>query len=394
MTLDQSIELPVRRAIDLRHQLHQIPELGFEEFKTAAAIRAELDAMGIAHIDGVPDAPTATIALIGDTTKPCVALRADIDALPILERTGLAYASTHPGRMHACGHDGHTATLLGTSAILKEMADELPVCVKLLWQPAEVGGGGGERLVEAGVLDGRVGPKVSAIFGLHGWPGLKVGTVATKPGTLLAATDTFSATFVGRGCHGAFPHLGLDPLVTACEAVLNLQQFVSREMDPTDSAVVTIGKVHAGTATNVIPDEAVIEGTARTLNDPARKRIRDSIERRCTGIADANACDLRFDWIEGYPPTVNDPAMSDYVARIAKQTLGPDRYYPVPRPSMGGEDFAYYLEQIPGCFFLVGVEPPDRQTYPPLHSDRYDFTDDSLTVGMRMFIELVRNFAV
>lgn len=392
MTLARTIEAPVGRAIELRHRLHQIPELGYEEFKTAAAIRAELDALGIAHIDGVPDAPTATIAMIGDASKPCVALRADIDALPILERTGLPYASTHPGCMHACGHDGHIATLMGTAGILKQIADELPVCVKLLWQPAEEGGGGGERLVEAGVLDGRVGPKVAAIFGLHGWPGLKVGTVATKAGTLLAATDTFSASFVGRGCHGAFPHLGLDPVVTACEAVLNLQQFVSREMDPTDSAVVTIGKVHAGTATNVIPDDAVIEGTARTLNDAARKRIRQSLERRCGGIADANDCEMRFDWIEGYPPTVNDPAMADYVARIAKQTLGADRYYPVPRPSMGGEDFAYYLEKVPGCFFLVGVEPLDRQTYPPLHSDRYDFTDDSLAVGMRMFVELVRNF--
>jgi amidohydrolase len=392
MSLDRNIELPISRATELRRQLHQIPELGFEEFKTAAAIRAELDRLNIAHMDGVADAPTATIALIGDAGKPCVALRADIDALPILERTGLAYASRHPGAMHACGHDGHTATLLGTAGILKQMAHELPVCVKLLWQPAEEGGGGGERLVLAGVLDGRIGPKVSAIFGLHGWPGLKVGTVATKAGTLLAATDTFAATFIGRGCHGAFPHLGLDPVVTACEAVLNLQQFVSREMDPTDSAVVTVGKIHAGTATNVIPDQAIIEGTARTLNDISRKRIRESIERRCTGIAEANASDLRFDWIEGYPQTVNDPAMSDYVARIARQTLGPDRYYPVPRPSMGGEDFAYYLQEVPGCFFFVGVEPLDRQTHPPLHSDQYDFTDDALGVGMRMFLELVRNF--
>ena len=386
------MDLSTRRAIDLRHQLHQIPELGYEEFKTAATIRAELDALGIAHVDGVPDAPTATIAWVGDLAKPCIALRADIDALPILERTGLPYASTHPGRMHACGHDGHTATLLGAIAAMKPIADQLPVCIKFLWQPAEEGGGGGERLVDAGVLDGRVGPKVRAIFGLHGWPGLKVGTVATKAGTLLAATDTFSATFVGRGCHGAFPHLGLDPVVTACEAVLNLQQFVSREMDPTDSAVVTIGKVHGGTATNVIPDEAVIEGTARTLNEPARNQIRASIERRCTGIADANDCDLRFDWIEGYPPTVNDPAMSDYVSRVAKQTLGADRYYSVPRPSMGGEDFAYYLQQIPGCFFLLGVEPLERDSHPPLHSDRFDFTDDSIAVGIKMFVELVRNF--
>jgi amidohydrolase len=392
MTLDSAIDLSTRRAIDVRHRLHQIPELGYEEFKTAAAIRAELNDLGIAHVDGVPDSPTATIAWIGDPNKPCVALRADIDALPILERTALPYASTHPGVMHACGHDGHTATLLGTAGLLKQIENELPVCVKFLWQPAEEGGGGGERLVEAGVLDGRVGPKVRAIFGLHGWPGLKVGTVATKAGTLLAATDTFAATFVGRGCHGAFPHLGLDPVVTACEAVLNLQQFVSREIDPTDAAVVTIGKIHAGTATNVIPDEATIEGTARTLHDEARRRIRNSIERRCTGIADANDCDLRFDWIEGYPATVNDPAMADYVASVAKQTFGPDRYYPVPRPSMGGEDFAYYLQKVPGCFFLVGVEPLERETYPPLHSDRYDFTDDALGVGMRMFVELVQNF--
>ncbi|HSU66863.1 MAG TPA: M20 family metallopeptidase [Tepidisphaeraceae bacterium] len=394
MTLASPTDFSTRRAIALRHRLHQIPELGYEEFKTAAAIRAELDELGIKHVDGVPDAPTATIAWIGDTSKPCVALRADIDALPIFERTGLPYASTHAGRMHACGHDGHTATLLGTAGILKEMEHELPVCVKFLWQPAEEGGGGGERLVEAGVLKGTIGPTVEAIFGLHGWPGLKVGTVATKAGTLLAATDSFAATFVGRGCHGAFPHLGIDPVVTACEAVLNLQQFASREFDPTDATVVTVGKIHAGTATNVIPDEATIEGTARTLHDDARRKVRASLERRCVGIADANDCEVRFEWTEGYPPTVNDPAMADYVAKIAKQTFGPDRYYPVPRPSMGGEDFAYYLQKVPGCFFFVGVEPLDRPTYPPLHSDRYDFTDGSLAVGMRMFVELVRNYRV
>ena len=392
MTLAASIEPGIRHVIELRHRLHQIPELGYEEFRTAETIRAELDALGIAHIDGVPDAPTATIAMLGDIARPCVALRADIDALPILERTALPYASTHPGLMHACGHDGHASTLLGVAGLLKAREQELPACVKLIWQPAEEGGGGGERLVEAGILDGTIGPKVSAIFGLHGWPGLKVGTVATKPGALLAATDNFAVTFVGRGCHGAFPHLGIDPIVTACEAVLNLQQFVSREFDPTDSAVVTVGKINSGTATNVIPDSATIEGTARTLNDAARAKVREAIERRCNGIAEANDCEMRFDWIEGYPATVNDPAMAAYVAQIAAQTFGPDRYFPVPRPSMGGEDFAYYLEKVPGCFFLVGVEPPDRDSYPPLHSDRYDFTDAAIAVGMRMFVELVMNF--
>ena len=394
MTLQSAIDKGLPRVAALRHRLHQIPELGYEEFKTAAVLRAELDALGIAHVDGVPDAPTATIAWIGDASKPCVALRADIDALPILERTGVHYASTHEGRMHACGHDGHSATLMGVAGVLKGMAGELPVCVKLIWQPAEEGGGGGERLVEAGVLDGRVGPKVRAIFGLHGWPGLKVGTVATKAGTLLAATETFVATVRGRGCHGAFPHMGIDPIITAAEAVVNLQQFVSREFDPADSAVVTVGKFHSGTATNIIPDVATIEGTARTLHDAGRKQIREAIERRCAGIATAGSCRLEFEWIPGYPPTINDPKMSDYVASTARELFGPNHYLPVARASMGGEDFAYYLEKVPGCFFLVGVEPLDRPSYPPLHSDHYDFTDAALAVGMRMFVELVRKFRV
>ena len=378
---------------ELRHRLHRIPELGFDEFKTAQAIRAELDQLKIEYVAGVKDAPTATVATIGDARKPCVALRADIDALPVSEQTGLAYASTHAGRMHACGHDGHIATLVGAAGVLQSLADELAVCVKLIWQPAEEGGGGAERLVAAGVLDGRIGPKVSAIFGLHGWPGLKVGTVATKPGALLAATDNFHATFVGKGCHGGYPHLGADPIVAACEAVLSLQQFVSRETDPADSAVVTVGTINAGTAVNIIPDTATIDATVRTLTPSQRAKAREALERRCRGVASANNCELKWTWVPGYPSTVNDPAMADYVATIARKTLGPDRFIPVARPSMGGEDFAYYLDKVPGCFFLVGVapavstpavsNPPDRNDYPSLHSDRYDFTDAAIAVGMR-----------
>ncbi len=378
MPIESAIASLAPRLVDLRHRLHRIPELGYEEFKTAAMIRAELDSLGIMHVDGVPSAPTATIAWIGDTSKPCIALRSDIDALPIVEQTGHPYASTHPGRMHACGHDGHMTTLMGAAAVLKSMEKELPVCVKFLWQPAEEGGGGAERLIRDGALDGRIGPKVRAIFGLHGWPGFKVG---------------FVATFIGKGCHGAFPHAGRDPIITACEAVVNLQQFVSREMDPTDPCVVTVGKIHAGTATNVIPDKAEIEGTARTLSEGARAKVAKAIERRCAGIAAANGCELKFQWEMGYPPTINDPAMADYVAKVAKATVGNDRYMTVPRPSMGGEDFAYYLQQVPGCFFLLGVEPPAANGYWPLHNDRFDFTDSAIAVGVRMFVELARNFA-
>lgn len=391
MSFSGRIEAELPPLTDLRHRLHQIPELGYEEVKTSAAIRTELDRIGIKHVDGVQGAPTATIAWIGDPSKPCVALRADIDALPIDEQTKLPYASTHPGRMHACGHDGHISTLVGAAAVLKSIEKDLPGCVKFLWQPAEEGGGGADRLCKAGVLDGRIGPKVCAIFGLHGWPLLKVGMVATKPGPLLAATDTFKITFHGKSCHAAFPHFGRDPIVTCCEAVLNMQQFVTRDLDPTEPAVVTVGKIQSGTATNIIPDTAVIEGTARTLSEPARKLVQECLRRRSAGIASANACELSFEWQDGYPPTINDAAMSDYVARIARSALGNDRFVPVGRAVMGGEDFAYYLERVPGCFFLLGVMPHDRTSYPSLHNDYFDFTDAAMAVGMQMFVELVMN---
>ncbi len=393
MTVDSVVEKFGPMAVELRHRLHRIPELMYEEHKTAAEIRAELKRLGIEFTADVADAPTATMATLGPDGKPCIALRADIDALPIQENTGLPYASIHAGKMHACGHDGHAATLLGVAAALKAMSSELPLRVKLIWQPAEEGGAGAARLVSAGVLDGRIGPKVDAIFGLHGWPGLKIGTIATKPGELLAATDNFEATFIGQGCHGAFPHLGRDPIVAACEAVTNLQQCVSREFDPTESAVVTVGIIRGGTATNIIPDRAVIEGTARTLSEPSRKKIAGAIRRRCQAIAAAGDCTLEFQWLDGYPPTVNDPKMAELVAKTAKAVFGGEIYFPVPRPCMGGEDFAYYLEKIPGCFFLVGVDSPDETDSPSLHTDRYNFSDGAVGIGMRMFLELVLRFS-
>jgi amidohydrolase len=393
MTVEAAIERQLAGAIDLRHRLHRIPELQFEEHRTAATIRAELDALGLDHIDGVLGAPTATLALLGDRNKSCVALRADIDALPIQENTGLPYASENPSKMHACGHDGHTATLLGAAAILKRMEKQLPACVKLIWQPAEEQGGGAQRLVQAGVLDGRVGPKVAAVFGLHGWPGLAVGMIASKSGPILAATDNFRITFIGSGGHAAYPQKGIDPVVPAASAVLDLQQVVSRDMDPTEPAVVTVALIRAGEAVNVIPGSATLEGTARTLGSAARSKVRQHIERRCAGIAAAGRCQVQFEWFEGYPATVNDPVMTDYTAKIAQRIFGARSYVPLDRPSMAGEDFAYYLEKVPGCFFFIGVDHPGGRANAMLHSDRYDFADDAVAVGMRMFTEIVLNFA-
>jgi amidohydrolase len=380
------------KAIEHRHLLHQIPELSYEEFKTAAFIRQELRNLRLPFAADIPSVPTATVTHIGNPAKPCIALRADIDALPITELTALPYASTHPGRMHACGHDGHIATLLGVAAALKSIEHELPVHVKLFWQPAEEGGAGAKRLIDAGLLDGRIGPKPIAVFGLHGWPGLPVGKISTKAGALLAATDGFTAEFVGSGTHAAYPHMGRDPIVTACEAVVNLQQVVSRDIDPTEPIVVTVGKIHAGTATNVIPDTAMVEGTVRTLNHLTRGKARQALERRCNGIAAAAGCKVNFTWIDGYPATINDGKMADFVEKAARETLGPTEFLPAARASMGGEDFAFYLEKVAGCFFFVGTCPSDRESYPPLHSDLYDFTDEALGVGMRMFLEIVTRF--
>lgn len=382
----------LEHAANVRRALHRIPEIAYEEVETAAAIRSELTRLGIPFIPGPTDAPTATIAVLGDPAKPCIALRADIDALPIHEQTGLPHASTKPGRMHACGHDGHTANLLLTAAVLKRSLSTLPVCVKLIFQPAEEGGGGADVLVQASVLDGRIGPKVSAVFGLHCWPGLPVGVVTTKPGPLMASTDTLRVTIRGRGSHAALPHLSADPILAACETVVSLQALVSRETNPTDSAVVTVGLFNAGTATNIIPDTASFQATVRTLTDATRQRTKVALIRRVNGIAAAHDCTAEIEYEEGYPATTNDPAMAERVANLARTTPGVPSFIPAAAPVMGGEDFSYYLQKVPGAFFMVGVLPHGRDSYPSLHNDHFDFHDAALPVTCGMFLSIVESF--
>jgi amidohydrolase len=378
----------LENATRLRRELHRIPELGYDENDTAARIRGELDRLGIAYLVGPETAPTATVAVLGDRAKPCVLLRADIDALPIVEESGVAHASERAGRMHACGHDGHAANLVAVAQVLAGEADDLPVCVKLVWQPAEEGGGGGRKLVEAGLLEETeaLGPKVVAAFGLHGWPKLPVGVVSTRPGPLLAATDTFSATFVGKGGHAAFPHFTRDPVTAAASAVLSLQNIRTRELDPTEPAVISVTQLDAGSARNVIPDEASLAGTCRTLTRGTRRYCREAVGRRLRGVAEAGGCDVRFEWSDGYPPTVNDAEMAQFVRRIAG-----DRFVPAASPVLGGEDFAYYLERVPGCFFMIGLHPPGG-TWPDLHTAAFDFNDAALATGLEMMLGLVRGF--
>jgi amidohydrolase len=390
--LFSSLDQVAARAIEIRHDLHRHPELGYQETYTSSVIQKELSRLNIDFKPGYAGG-TGIVALIPGsapaTSSKCVALRADMDALPIPEATNLPYASTKPGLMHACGHDGHTAILLGAAAILKENAHRFPGTVKLLFQPAEEGGCGAEKMSNEGVL---ANPKVDAIFGLHGWPGLKVGMVATRPGPLLAAVDGFTITITGRGGHAAAPQDAIDPIPAAAAIVQALQTIISRETDPSDAAVLTVAQFHAGTTFNVIPDKAELSGTIRALSKARHQSILSSLERITKNIAAAHRCDAAFTYYGTTPCTTNTPELAEFVRETATRALGERAFAWAPKPAMWGEDFAFYLERVPGCFFVLGVQPHDRDSYPMLHNPSYDFTDAAVPVGIRMMTELAISF--
>jgi len=382
----------VEHVTAIRHDLHGHPELGYEERYTAGVVVKELERLGIGYRAGLAGG-TGVVGVIDGTAGAgegrCVALRADMDALPITEATGLVYASQTPGKMHACGHDGHVAVLLGAAAILKEAAPRFRGTVKLLFQPAEEGLCGAERMCNDGVLEN---PKVDAVFGLHGWPGLKVGMVATRPGPLLASVDGFTITVKGRGGHAAAPQEGIDPIVCGAALVGALQTVVSRETDPTDACVVTVSQFHAGTSFNVIPDKAEINGTIRALTPEKRAAIIDSLERMAQGVAVAYRCTAQIDWFGATPCTNNTPELAELVREVAQETLGAGAFVMAAKPAMWGEDFSFYLQRVPGCFFVLGVQPLERDSYPMLHNPQYDFTDGALRHGIGMMSSLALKF--
>ncbi|MCC6321807.1 MAG: amidohydrolase [Phycisphaerales bacterium] len=385
------------RVIHLRHDLHAHPELAYQERRTAGVVAAELSSLGIRHKSGLAGG-TGVIAYLpptdpADESRPAVALRADMDALPIEERTGATYASRTPGLMHACGHDGHTANLLGVARVLNRLPHR-PRGTLLIFQPAEEGGAGGERLCEEGVLKGEtgggggLGAPVGQIFGLHGWPQFALGTVGSREGPLLAATDNFTVKLVGTQAHAAYPHLSGDPVVAAAHIITALQTIASRNAAPQDSIVVTVAQINAGTASNIIPRELTFIGTMRTVRqgtrDLGKKRFFEIVE----GTARALGARAQIEWEEGYPVTHNDPAMTDKFFRVAVRALGDARVQEVPEPTMGGEDFSYYGRHVPACFFVLGVKPADRADYPSLHQPEYDFNDDALPTGIEVMCRL------
>jgi len=376
-------------AVSVRRELHAHPEICFEEVRTAARIRAELDAAGIGHADGLAGG-TGTLAFLSGEAGTAVALRADIDGLPIVEESGVSWCSQTPGRMHACGHDGHTAILLGAARVLKRLSAEMPLPnpVRFVFQPAEEGGAGGRRMVEDGALDARPdGPRVRRIYGLHNFPGVELGVLSTRRGALFASSDRFEIAVEGQAAHAAWPHHARDPIVAASAIVLALQSIVSREIDPVDAGVVSTTMFHAGTAMNQIGSSALLQGTTRALLESTRTHLETRLAEVASDIARAHRCTARTRYVRGYPVTRNDDASVAEFERIVREELPSQRLEPMQTPVMGGEDFAFYAERIPACFYILGMED-GRWRSAHLHQPTYDFNDAALPHGIEAMVTL------
>ena len=371
--------------VAVRRELHQIPEPAYTEEKTSSAVVRVLEAEGLDVRTGI--ARFGVVGLLNSgNAGPTLMLRADMDALPISEETGLPFASAHEGAMHACGHDAHMAIALGAARVLNKIKETLKGSVKFVFQPAEEGPGGAKPMIEEGVMEN---PKVDYAVGCHLWPGSPEGTIGVKAGPVMAAMNRFDIRIFGSQGHGAMPHLCVDALEVGTQVVNALQRIVSRQMDPMKPCVVTIGSFHAGQAFNVIPGEAVLSGTTRTFDMEIWNSWEDRMRRILQGVCDSMGARFELEFEFGYPPTINDTSMADLVRRCAQQTVGGDRVFE-PEPTMGGEDMSYYLQKSKGCYFFLGVGRPGGA---PLHNAKFDFNEDVLLVGVetccRIALELL-----
>ncbi len=372
-----------KRIIALRRRFHQHPELSFQEVETARSILAEIKGLNleVRH----PVAQTGIVAVLRNGNGPCIALRADMDALPIQETGDRPYKSVNDGVMHACGHDGHMAILLGALLALENRRDLWRGTLKFIFQPAEEGSAGARQMVEEGVLKE---PKVKAIFGLHLWNYQDFGTIGVTAGPVTAAADRFTITVKGTGGHGAMPQGTVDAVTVAAQLVMSLQSIVSRNVNPLESGVVTIGQIHGGTNFNILADEVTLTGTARAYREEERQLIKSRIKAICEGTAASHGAAIELDYQDGYPPTVNDPAMTDVVAQAARQVVGDGVGEPF--RSMVGEDMSYYLQEIPGCFFFLGSAKAGHKVPVPHHSAHFDFDERALAVGASVFVEIIQ----
>lgn len=371
----------IAEAVSWRHHLHKHPELAFNERQTADFVAAQLGQCGLTVHRGLGGTGVVGTLKRG-TSQRSIAIRADMDALPIEEQSGAPHASTTRGIMHACGHDGHVTMALAAARMCAQLPN-LDGTVHFIFQPAEENEGGARRMIEEGLF--RLFP-CDAVYGLHNWPALPLGTCMARDGAMMAAMGAFEVAISGRGCHGAMPHEGTDSLLAGCQLVTALQSIVSRNIDPLEAAVVSATQIRAGDTWNVIPDRCVIRGTTRWFDN----RIGDSLEQRITelskSIAAGFGCEAQVRYERRFPATINDPAAASFVRTVAGAV--PKLTLVDAHPSMGAEDFAVMLQAVPGCYFWLGTGKPEGN--PGLHSPRYDFNDEVLPFGIAFWVALVR----
>ena len=371
--------------VGIRRHIHQHPELSYEEVDTAALVAARLEGWGYAVTRNIGGNGLVATLRAGSGTRS-IGVRADMDALPINEMTGLPYASERHGKMHACGHDGHTAMLLGAALQLSRTRN-FDGTVNLIFQPAEEAGfnSGAEQMIRDGLFERF---PCDAIFGMHNHPGVETGTFMFRSGPFMAACDTVKIKVIGKGSHAARPHLSVDPLVTASSLVMALQTVVSRNVDPMETAVVTVGSLHAGHAANVIPEHATMELSVRSFKTEVRELLEQRIRALVQSHVEGYGASAEVEYIRGYPVLVNSDAETEFARQIAVELVGADKIIAPFGPIAGSEDFAYFLQQRPGCFLRVG----NGAGKPMLHNAHYDFNDDNVTVGAAYWTRLVERF--
>lgn len=364
-----------------RQHLHRHPETAYEEHATADFVAEKLCDWGIEVHRGLGG--TGVVGTLRRGEGPVIGIRADLDALPIAEANEFAHASQTPGKMHACGHDGHTTMLLGAARQLA-LAGDFQGTVHFIFQPAEEGAAGARRMMDEGLFEQF---PVDRVFAMHNYPGMDVGTFAVRPGPVMACVDTWQITVTGRGGHAAMPHAAIDPVVASAQIILGLQTIISRNVDPVDAGVVSVTQCLAGDSFNVIPERVVLRGTARSFRPATRDRIEQRMKEVASGIAQAGNCTAELAYTRSYPPTINSPADAEFAARVAEGLVGPDHVIRTIDPTTGGEDFAFMLEEQEGAYVFIGNGP--REGGCMLHSPHYDFNDAALPYGAGFWVRLV-----
>ena len=363
----------------LRRELHRIPETAFREEKTSSFVSKYLMELGLEVQTGIAETGVVGLLELGNKGKTLM-IRADMDALPIPEKTGLPFSSLHEGLMHACGHDAHMAMALGASSILSKRGKTLKGRIKFVFQPAEEGPGGAKPMIDAGVLEN---PQVDFAIGCHLHDSVE-GTIGVKAGTVLAANDRFDLKILGQGGHGAMPHLCVDPLDVGVQVINALQRIASRKMDPLKPFVLTIGRFHSGSSFNVIPEHAEMAGTTRTFDRGVWDSIKEQMEKVIKGVCESMGAGYEFGYSRGYPPTVNDASMAGIVRACAAKVVGEENVFD-PEPIMAGDDMSFFLERVPGFFYFLGV---GRGNSAPLHNSKFDFNEEVLLSGTEMYLRL------